>query len=138
MDTTLTLEEVARYPRPGTVGPRQITVTPDGRAVAYLLAAPGSLTQDLWTYGLASGERGQITDAAGQVVPEEDLSLEEQLRRERGRVRERGVTSYQFAYAGGDSPLVLLVPLEDALYVRHGLALTAPRSLLCATANSMS
>ncbi len=120
MDTTLTLEEVAHYPRPGTVGPRQITITPDGRAVAYLLAALGSLTQELWTYDLASGERRQITDAAGRVVPEEDLSLEEQLRRERGRVRERGVTGYQFARAGGDGPLVLLAPLEGALYVRHG------------------
>ena len=49
-----------------------------------------------------------------------EFSIEEQLRRERSRTRERGVTDYQFVQADGSGPLVLLVPRGGALYARTG------------------
>ena len=60
-DRQLTLEDVARYPRPGMNAPNQVEFTPDNQKVAYLLATTGSLAQELWTYDLISGERRQLT-----------------------------------------------------------------------------
>ena len=54
-DKQLTLEDVARYPRPGMNIPNQVEFTPDNQKVAYLLATnwligPGTLDvrSDQW------------------------------------------------------------------------------------------
>lgn len=115
----LTLADVARHPRPGLNVPRRVEFTPDGLAITYLFSGAGTLTQQLWRYDLASGERRQLTGGEAATEPGE-FSIEEQLRRERARLRERGVTDYQFVRAGNDAPLTLLVPLGGALWVAHG------------------
>ena len=46
----LSLEDVARYPRPGMSAPRHVEFTPDSRKVAYLFSEEGTLVQQLWTY----------------------------------------------------------------------------------------
>ena len=121
IDTHLTPEDVARYPRPGMDAPRNLTFTPDGRKVAYLASAAGTLTQDLWTYEIATGVRRQLTDvAAASGAAGETRSLDEELRRERGRTRETGVTSYQFVRSGEEGPAVLLAPLEGRLLIARG------------------
>ena len=116
----LTLADVARHPRPGTTAPRRVAFAPDGKAVTYLFSGEGTLEQQLWRYDLASGERRTLTgdDTAGADTGE--FSIEEQLRRERSRTRERGVTDYQFVQADGNGPMVLLVPRGGALYIRSG------------------
>ena len=116
----LTLADVVRHPLPGTVAPRRVAFTPDNAAITYLFSGAGTLEQQLWRYDLATGERRAITgDAAGDDADRE-FTIEEQLRRERSRLRERGVTDYAFARTDGDGPLVLLVPRGGALHVRHG------------------
>jgi dipeptidyl-peptidase 4 len=60
-DRQLTLEDVARYPRPGMDEPNQVKFTPDSQKVAYLQGTAGSLVQELWTYDLISGLRRQLT-----------------------------------------------------------------------------
>jgi len=136
MSKRLSLADVARYPRPGMTVPRRVEFTPDGAAVAYLFSPQGTLVQKLWTYDIATGERrlvageaaGSAGTAASTSASGDALSLEEQLRRERTRVRELGVTGYAFARAskgtgestGQDSPTVLLVPLDGWLHVAHG------------------
>jgi len=93
-----------------------------GVLVAYLFSGDGSLVpvQQLWTYQVATGERRQLTDAgADAAAPDRPFSLDEQLRRERRRVRDLGVTDYQFA-AGEDGTPVLLVPLGEALTIARG------------------
>jgi dipeptidyl-peptidase-4 len=123
MEQKLSLEDVARYPRPGMIVPRHVEFTPDGRAVAYLFSAEGSLVQGLWRYDIATGERRQVVgEPAGSATPEPARSLDEDLRRERARVREVGVTGFQFARAGTDGPLVLLVPLDGGLHIARGAA----------------
>jgi len=123
MEQKLSLEDVARYPRPGMIVPRHVEFTPDGRAVAYLFSAEGSLVQGLWRYDIATGERRQVVgEPAGSATPEPARSLDEDLRRERARVREVGVTDFQFARAGTDGPLVLLVPLDGGLHIARGAA----------------
>jgi len=110
------IEEVARFPRLGTTVPRQLKFTPDGRKVTYLFSADGTLVQQLWAYDLQTGEREQLTGLNLAASP--TLSRDEELRRERNRVRELGVTSYQFAENA--QPLALLVPLEGWLYLKQG------------------
>ncbi len=105
----LTIEQVARLPRPGTVLPGNIGFTPDSRAVTYLFSAEGNLERSLWRFDIATGERRVI---AGPPPPQA-FSREEELRRERQRLREVGVTSYAFAKARP----TLLVPLEGAVHV---------------------
>ena len=117
-DRRLSLEDLARYPRPGMDAPTAVTFTPDQRKVAYLLAPEGSLAQELWAYDLESGERRQLTSltegsAAGT------LSLEEELRRERSRQRESGITSFQFV-RGADGTSILLFPFAGRLYLARG------------------
>lgn len=90
---TITIEDVARLPRPGMAIPGSYQFTPDGRGLAYLHSAEGSLVQSLWLYDFDSGTRRVL---AGPP-PERPLSREEELLRERLRIREVGVTSYQFA-----------------------------------------
>ena len=117
-DRQLTLEDVARYPRPGMNAPNQVEFTPDNQKVAYLLATAGSLAQELWTYDLISGERRQLTQMATDTVSHTgQFSLDEELRRERSRQRGLGVTSYQFAQSTENGPLILLIPFDGRLYL---------------------
>src|SRR5260370_27075405 len=120
-DKHLTLADVARYPRPGMIAPRRVDFTPDSRKVAYLFSAAGTLTQDLWTYEIDTGVRQQVTGEAEHTASAgETRSLDEELRRERSRTRESGVTSYHYVREGEDGPLVLLVPLDGAVHLARG------------------
>ena len=120
-DRQLTLEDVARYPRPGMNAPNQVEFTPDNQKITYLLASEGSLAQDLWTYDLASGERRQLTRMATDAASHTgQFSLDEELRRERSRQRGLGVTSYQFAQSTENGPLILLIPFDGRLFVARG------------------
>ncbi len=132
MSKRLSLDDVARYPRPGMTAPRRVEFTPDGAAVAYLFSPQGTLVQGLWTHDIATGERRLVAGEPAEVVGTgasasgDALSLEEQLRRERTRVRELGVTDYAFARSSkgpGEDDTganVLLVPLDGWLRVAHG------------------
>ena len=117
-DRQLSLEDVARYPRPGMDGPGGVGFVPGSRKVAYLLGEAGSLAQELWAYDLDSGERQQLTALVGGAANSPgSLTLDEELRRERSRQRGLGVTSYQFVRAAEDAPLLLLVPFDGRLYL---------------------
>lgn len=90
---TISITDVAKLPRPGMAVPGGYRFTPDGQGLTYLHSAEGSLVRSLWLYEFATGERRVL---AGPP-PERPLSREEELLRERLRIRELGVTSYQFA-----------------------------------------
>jgi dipeptidyl-peptidase-4 len=97
--------------------PRSVKFTPDSRKVAYLQGSSGSLAQDLWIYDLENGERSQVTRFATPTAnPTGSISLDEELRRERRRQREQGVTSYQCVQAKEGAPLLLLIPFDGRLY----------------------
>ena len=101
----LTLAQVASYPRPGMAGPAAIGFTPDSGALTWLWSAAGGLVRSLWRVELESDERRVL------IGPDEasgELSREEELRRERTRTRELGVTSY--SWARDADPSVLLIP----------------------------
>ena len=117
----LSLEDVAQYPRPGMNIPNQVKFTPDSQKITYLLGTADSLAQELWAYDLHSGQRKQLTQMASNTNSHTgQYSLDEELRRERNRLRNLGVTSYQFAQATGGGPLILLIPFDGRLYLARG------------------
>lgn len=115
MTNPLTIPQVAKFPRPGTEGPRRFEFALDGASLLYLDSPAGSLVQQLWSYDLASGERHRISDIGGPRPA--SLSREEELRRERTRTRELGITDFQVA--GTASPVVILVSVGGWLYVKQ-------------------
>jgi dipeptidyl-peptidase-4 len=114
----LTLTDVARVPRPGTVAPAGFSFTPDGTGITYLFSEEGTLVRSLWRYDIATGERRVLAGPPPASLNEGQLSRVEELRRERARLRELGVTSYQWAQRA--EPPVLLVPGGGKLYVAVG------------------
>lgn len=114
----ITITDVARQPRPGTVAPAGYSFTPDGAGICYLFSDEGTLIRSLWRYDIATGARRVLAGPPPASLTEGDLSREEELRRERARLRELGVTSYQWAKRA--EPPVLLVPGGGKLYVAAG------------------
>src|SRR5260370_17396373 len=108
----LTPEQVARFPRPGMAIPGKIAYSPDAKIVTYLFSERGDLVRDLWSLDLASGRKQRFLSPPGETVTEENISREEELRRERLRLRETGITDYTSA----EKPNVILLPLLPALY----------------------
>jgi dipeptidyl-peptidase-4 len=94
---SLTITQVATFPRPGTVVPGQLRFTPDGAAVTYLFSAEGSLVRSLWRYDLATGERTVLAGPPPAAPSEGELSRGEELRRDRARLPELGGTANQYA-----------------------------------------
>ncbi|MCO5202275.1 MAG: hypothetical protein M9925_11295 [Chloroflexi bacterium] len=112
---SLTITQVATFPRPGTVVPGHLRFSPDGSAVTYLFSAEGSLVRSLWCFDLATGERTVLAGPPPASTSEGELSRDEELRRERARLRELGVTDYQFASKSEQQ--VLLVPGGGRLWL---------------------
>jgi len=104
---TISIEQVARYPRPGMSVPGVVRFTPDCRAVTYVYSAEGNLIRSLWRYEIATGERRIIAGPPAASTSEAQLSREEELRRERARLRDLGVTSYEFAPKAGRETLLI-------------------------------
>jgi dipeptidyl-peptidase-4 len=112
----LSAEAVARYPVPGTDAPAAGAFSPDGRWVAYLWSPEHSLRRDLFVLDLETGTTtAPLAARGGAGVTEENLTLEERLRRERSRNLGQGVTSLSWAKGGPTARL--LVPQQDGLHV---------------------
>jgi dipeptidyl-peptidase-4 len=113
MPRPLTLDDVARYPRPGMVVPAALAFSPDDALVTFLASPDGTLRQVLCSLDAATGQRHVLFDAAAGGVTDATVSREEALRRERLRERGLGVT----AYAWADTGRRLLVPVGGKLRV---------------------
>ena len=112
------LEDVARYPQPGTSLPSALSFAPNGGPVLFLDSQDDSLTRQLYAYDPATGARSLAATPPNGGITEDGLSLEEQLRRERLRERGLGITRYQWSREGGR----LLIPIRGALYVKDGVS----------------
>jgi len=94
--------------------PEAVRLTPDGRAVLFLRSGPRSFVQDLYEVDTTTGKERVLLAAASILSGgEEKLTAEERARRERMRVRARGITSYQLS---GDGNKVL-VPLSGRVFL---------------------
>jgi dipeptidyl-peptidase-4 len=111
------IEAIATYPLPGMNVPGTIAFSPDDQLITYLHSADASLVRQLYAYRPATGQRQLLLAPADTGTTEEQLSIEEALRRERQRQRELGVTTYAWAKHTNR----ILVPLNDGLYAQDGV-----------------
>ncbi len=116
-NTTIPIEDVARYPQPGTSLPGALSFAPDAGPILFLDSADGSLTRQLYAFDPATGDRRQVVEPPDGGITEKGLSLDEQLRRERLRERGLGITRYTWSNQGGR----LLIPIRGDLYVQDGV-----------------
>lgn len=119
------IEEVAKYPAPGTALPGSLKFSPDGGALTFLMSPDNSLTRQLMAMDLATGKTSVVFTPPEGGATEDNLSPEEKLQRERRRERGLGVTRYDWA----EDAERLLVPLRGDLWVQDGLT-GAPRKVV--------
>ena len=106
-----------RYSRTGRFSlghPTSFHSTPDGNKLLFLRSGPRSPVRDVWVLDLGSGDERRLLSARELLAgAEEQLSAEEQARRERTRSAARGIASYSMS----DDGTRLLVPLSGRLFV---------------------
>ncbi|HNP85629.1 MAG TPA: S9 family peptidase [Kouleothrix sp.] len=112
----LTLEDIVSYPLPGTAIPGAIAWSPDDALVTFLLSPDRTLTRQLYACDPNTGARHLLLAPNEGGATEDNISLEEKLRRERARQRELGVTQYSWAQHANR----LLVPLRGDIYIQDG------------------
>jgi dipeptidyl-peptidase 4 len=103
----ITIADVARFPRPGTSIPMRLGFSPNGEDVTYLASSEGNLVLSLFAHNVQTGET--------RVLAGPPAASANELRRERARLREIGVTSYQFAVES--TVPTLLIPVGGSLRV---------------------
>jgi dipeptidyl-peptidase-4 len=107
------IEEVAKLPLPGTAIPGELAFSPDGRFVTYLYSPERSLVRQLYAFDSQTGGHSLLIAPPQGGTTEENVTLEEALRRERQRQLELGVTQYAWAR----NSTRLLIPSQGDLYV---------------------
>jgi len=115
MKKPITIEDVATYPFPGTAVPGNLKFSPDDSLITYLFSGEGSLVRHLNALNPENGDTRQLVKPPGDGDTEENLTIEEKLRRERMRQRETGITQYAWGKDGR-----ILIPLLGGLYVQNG------------------
>ena len=130
---TIPIEEIAKFPPPGMSVPVSFTFSPDDSLLTYLYGEDGSPVRKLYALDTNTGESRVIQAVA---EPEsEDLTIEEQLLRQRQRQLGQGIVRYSWA-EGTPSPLtgegrgegdriarnsttgVILIPAQSGVYVK--------------------
>lgn len=114
----LTLERIFDSPSLDGSAPMSLKVSPDGQRVTFLKGKEDDYDQlDLWEYHIASGETRLLFDSNALGVGAVALSDEEKARRERMRLRGKGIVSYQWSQDGK----ALLFPIGgDVFYHKIG------------------
>ncbi len=108
------IEEIAKFPPPGMSVPVSFSFSPDDSLLTYLYGADGSPVRKLYALDTRTGESNVIQAAA---EPEsEDLTIEEQLLRQRQRQLGRGIVRYFWAESGE----VILIPAQSGVYMKDG------------------
>ncbi|WP_413672132.1 alpha/beta fold hydrolase [Massilia cellulosiltytica] len=110
----LTLDRIHADPALAGPGVRSLRVSPDGERVTFLRGRTDNQFQlDLWEFNMKDKTTHRLVDSK-QLVPNENLSLEEKARRERARTASlSGILSYSWSPDGKQ----LLVPIAGDLYL---------------------
>lgn len=85
VESSISYEDIATFPRPGCSAPDSIGFSPDDSVVTYLASADGSLTRQLYAMDISSGQVQELCKPPSGTGEEKNFSLEEKLRRERAR-----------------------------------------------------
>ncbi|MBX3191103.1 MAG: S9 family peptidase [Labilithrix sp.] len=118
----ITFARIAKYPEPGWNVPRRLAHAPDGKLVTYLASESGDETMSLFAFDRATG-KSDVLVRVKDLVGEEPatFSAEEELRRERQRDRNQGITAYEWAK---NAP-VMIIPHRGKVYVRDARGVRA-------------
>ena len=109
---TIPIEEIAKFPPPGMSVPVSFSFSPDDGLLTYLYGEDGSPVRKLYALDTNTGESKVIQAAA---EPEsDDLTIEEQLLRQRQRQLGQGIVRYSWANSGD----VILIPAQSGVYVK--------------------
>ncbi len=120
VDSSISYEDIATFPRPGCSAPDSIAFSPDDSVVTYLASSDGSLSRQLYAMDGANGQVRELCKPPSGTGEEETFSLEEKLRRERARQLHTGITSYAWAEGAEDAGKIL-VPIGNELFMQEGL-----------------
>ena len=119
--SAITFARMARYPEPGWNVPRLVQHSPDGKLVTFLASEKGDEKMSLFALDVKTGTV-EVVLRESDLVSEPKaagggaFSHDEELRRERQRDRNEGVTEYTWAT---HAP-VLVVPHHGDVFVRDG------------------
>ena len=109
------IEEIAKFPPPGMSTPVSFSFSPDDTLLTYLYGPDQSPTRQLYALDTETGESRVIQ---ASVDPDAvDLSLEEQLLRQRQRQLGEGIVRY--SWAGKRD--VILIPAQSGVYLKDGI-----------------
>ncbi|KAF0688162.1 Aste57867_20195 [Aphanomyces stellatus] len=114
---TIAFEDVARMPAPGSNAPTNLQFSPNGRLLAYLHSSSNELTQQLYGVNVDTHQVALVARPPGSGNTENNLSLEEKLRRERQRQMGVGITSYLWCPTPQSTRI--LYPLQGNLYLQE-------------------
>ena len=112
---SIPIEEIAKFPPPGMSTPVMFAFSPDDRLLTYLYGEDQSPIRQLYALDTVTGESRVIQ---ASVEPESrELSLEEQLLRQRQRQLGQGIVRYSWA----DDRDLILIPAQSGVYVKDGV-----------------
>ena len=110
------VEDIAVFPPPGFRIPNSFRFTHDDANLLYLAAGGPDGIQHLYALDVATGATSVLVAPPGGGVSEENLSPEEELRRQRSRSHAVGLTEYSLA----EDSNRILIPLSGDVYVQDG------------------
>lgn len=111
----LTVERVYASPNLNGSSPARLSFSPDGEVAAFLKGKEDDAQQlDLWSYDVASGQTKLLVDSRTLEPEDFELSEEEKARRERQRIRSRGIVEFSW---GPDASSLLIPSAGDIFHV---------------------
>jgi dipeptidyl-peptidase-4 len=115
----ITSRDVASLPQPGFNLAESIRFSPDDTFLTYLRSPNQTLTRQLYAYNIQTEKEFVYAEpGANNGKTEDNLSMEEKLRRERQRQLITGITRYQ--WAKNKSQSLMLIPIGSDLYIHDG------------------
>lgn len=111
---SIPIEEIAKFPPPGLSTPVMFAFSPDDSLLTYLYGEDQSPIRQLYALDTQTGE-SRVIQVGGEPESTE-LTLEEQLLRQRQRQLGQGIVRYVWAE---DADLIL-IPAQSGAYVKEG------------------
>ncbi|MCJ8278087.1 MAG: S9 family peptidase [Bdellovibrionales bacterium] len=110
----LTIERLFDSPALSGSLPKSLKVSPNGKYISFLKGKKEDHNiLDLWAYNTQTGKLNLLVDSQSLTGGKDLVSDEERARRERMRIRESGIVSYQWSKQGDQ----ILVPINGDIYI---------------------
>ncbi|XP_051138356.1 uncharacterized protein LOC127256397 [Andrographis paniculata] len=112
------VEDIVQYPLPGYNVPTLISFSPDNSLISYLFSPDQTLSRNLYVFDPETGKHDLYFSPPDGGFDENNLSVEEKLRRERLRERWLGLTRYEWVKSSPKRKRVM-VPLPAGIYIQE-------------------